>query len=824
VFGLLAAMTVITPTLAQQHDSDMAPAAGEAAPVPTPDEFTVTAEEGIRFRASLGVTEYYDDNIFATQFEEKHDLVTLISPAVSAESKWAQHSLNFGASADIYRNKNFRNEDAEDARVYGNGRYDIGESSNLFGGLSWTRSHEDRSSPDQIVGITPTIFHVMEGFGGYALDNEKYALRLGATYADYDYDDVPTLEDTVNNDDRDREQASAGLRLGYAVSERYEFFAQAALDNRRYRLDTDDNGFIRDSDGYRLAFGMVSSWSHIESEVLVGYLRQQYDDERFATVSVPDFGVRISTRKKPWSVSGYLDRTLEETTLANASSYLSSRLGVSVRQPVSARTTLNAAAGFTREDFQDITRKDELTFIGAGVQHRVSRGWRIQGDMDRTERDSTAELADFSKTRVFLRLIAATGMPPLATAGDAAGPPAVGGFNGLYAGLLGGRASGTSKVTGRRGPFGDTTELTAEYGNSASAGTVMAGYGRTWGRWYIGLEAEYQPDGSAWRFEREPDQRVIEAKLKDKYGLGARLGYVAAPYVLLFSRFGAARGEYETSYRFQDVVADRTVDLDGVEIAIGNEITLARHLNLRLEYLYSDFDGYGIDFGLTDKFSPREYTARLGLVGTWGGGGNDDQTATAVAAPDFSGFHWGVRGGFGVLESGFEGPRGPPAQRTAELSSFTGAGPVWGLFGGIGSVWGRLYAGLEADVQAESMDWSFEREPDVREVALRKRWTFGIGPRLGFLLRDNVMLFGRAELVGSEFEIRSLLNTEFDSVRRWVSGGRFGLGTEIMYTGGMFWSMDYTYAKYDSEEFGINRPDVFEIEDGVFRLAVGYRF
>lgn len=820
--SFLVAGTGFNSAHAQQENTDPVPSAGDAVPTPA-EALSESTGDSIRYRASVGLTEYYDDNIFAIPFEEREDFVTLISPSVSAESRWSRHAFALGANADIYRYKEFDNEDAEDARIYGNGRYDLNDTSNFFGGLSWKRGHEDRSSPNRTFGLTPTVFHVGEGFVGYALETEQFTLRLGGTYADYDYDDVPTRDDVVNNDDRDREQTSVGLRAGYKLSDLHEGFVQLSLDDRRYRLDADDNGFNRDSSGYGWAVGIASTGAGFESELLAGYLRQDYDDERFESLGVPDFGLRISTRNKPWRISGYIDRTLEETTLAGASSYLSTRLGINARQPIGPRLTVTATAGFTREDFQDIARTDDIAFLGAGVHYRLTQAWRLQADMDRTERDSNAELSDFSKTRIYLRVVGETGMQPLLVDN---GNPVVSStteFEGPYLVLAGGRASGSHRLKGFRGPFGDTTRLSAEYGNSAFAGAVIAGYGKMWGRWHLGGEIESQDGGSAWRFEREPARRVIETSLDRKYGAGIRGGYLAAPNFLLFTRLSAIRGEFDNIYRFQDAVADRRVDLDGAEIAIGGEVALATHLNLRMEWLYSNYDSYEIDYGLTDTFSPREYTTRLGLVGTWGGN-PDDEPVPETTQPDFGGIYWGTRLGFGVLESEFRGPRGPSSLGTSELSDFAGEGPVWGLFTGVGNAWGRFYAGVEIDLQAESLDWTFTREPDVREVSLRKRWTAGIGPRIGYLIRDNVLLFGRAELVRSEFQIRSMLNSEFDSTERWVSGERFGLGIEVLSGGGMFWSMDYTYAEYDSEEFGIRRADVFQSDDGVFRLGVGYRF
>ncbi|MDH3640027.1 MAG: outer membrane beta-barrel protein, partial [Gammaproteobacteria bacterium] len=382
---------------------------------PTEAATDETADHAIRFklRGLIGITEGFDNNIFATEFEEQHDFITIISPTVSASSKWTHLELNYGASADVYRYQDFDNEDAEDWRLFIDGRSDVSESTNLFGGFSHAKNHEQRSSPNDVLGIRPTTFEIYEVFGGYAVDDDWFSLRFGATHADYDYDDVATLAGSVNNDDRDREQSSVGLRVGLPYSDKHEMFAQIAYDDRRYILDVDDNGFMRDSDGYRLALGVTSALEQVESEVLAGFLRQKYDDPRFGTIREPDVGIRISTKGRPWRLSGYLDRTLEETTLAEASGYLSTRLGLGYRQDINLRTTLSVALGYIWEDFQGTDRLDEIASVGAGLGYRLTPGWRFQADLERAARYSNAEFADYIRTRLFFRVVGDTNTTPI---------------------------------------------------------------------------------------------------------------------------------------------------------------------------------------------------------------------------------------------------------------------------------------------------------------------------------------------------------------------------------------------------------------------------
>ncbi|MGD2137794.1 MAG: outer membrane beta-barrel protein, partial [Gammaproteobacteria bacterium] len=159
-------MLVIVTTAALQPGAVVAagdgqPADEEAVPVPAP---LGEDEEGYRagsflLRPEASLTYAYDSNIFATSTDEVDDSIAILSPGLEATSIWNRHMLEFNAGGAFGRYRTNDNEDYDDYWGNVNGRYDISDSSNVFGGLDYAHEHEERGSPESgPAGDEPTVF------------------------------------------------------------------------------------------------------------------------------------------------------------------------------------------------------------------------------------------------------------------------------------------------------------------------------------------------------------------------------------------------------------------------------------------------------------------------------------------------------------------------------------------------------------------------------------------------------------------------------------------------------------------------------------------
>lgn len=356
---------------------------------------------------ALSLAETYDDNIFATGSTRSDDFVTTLAPAIRARSDWSQHSLNFNAGAEVGRYAKSGGEDYEDFNVGADGRVDITRQTQLTAGLSFADEHEDRSSPNDVNGRTPTEYDLINGNLGLTHKFNRVSVGLSGGASDYDYDDVGTSAGTtINNDDRDRREYVASLRLGYDIQESYEAFVRGNWNNREYDSAVDDGGVNRDSDGHGVDAGIKIDLTGVtQAEFFGGWYTQNYSD---ATLKDPDgtnFGARVYWTPTPLtSVRINVTRAVSETTTAGSSSTVDTTGGVKVEHELRRNILLNAGISYTDSDYQGGTRNDDLIDTGVGANYLLNRNFGVEAAYRYRINDSNDTSQGWVRNQITIRL------------------------------------------------------------------------------------------------------------------------------------------------------------------------------------------------------------------------------------------------------------------------------------------------------------------------------------------------------------------------------------------------------------------------------------
>ena len=380
----------------------------------------------------LGIAGSFNDNIFLTDTGEEEDFIAVISPALELRSDWEVHALELNVGADIGRNADFSSEDYEDARAGLDGRLDLSRTDYLFIGAGFRRGHEDRGDPDDIAaGREPGIFHVISAnLGAYGEMTNRFHIRVEATFDDLNYDDVDTSLPPLfiaNNDDRDRQVFEAKLRPGYNLDPgtQWEVFVQGAISDRDYDSLTDLNqlppppvppppvplGLDRDSTGYEAVAGLaldLTKFGFTLAEVYAGYLARDYDDGRLETVDGPSFGATVAYAASPvTTLQASVSRFIQETTLAGTSGIMQTVVGGSLDHLFRRNLALNVRAVFTNNDYEGITRDDDIFGAGAGLTYFLTRNFNVEARYRFRSRDSDAlPSADYSRNQVLIAVTA----------------------------------------------------------------------------------------------------------------------------------------------------------------------------------------------------------------------------------------------------------------------------------------------------------------------------------------------------------------------------------------------------------------------------------
>lgn len=348
----------------------------------------------------------YNSNVYADETDVRDDFIGVLKPSVGVYSIWSRHSLGMRAGADIGRYAEYETENYEDFFVSGDSRLDIFHSAALSGELDLARRHEDRSSPDDVNGETPTEYYDLSGGvkGDYRVS--RIALQGNVRYQYLDYEDVESSTGmTINNDDRDRLVGRMGGRVGYEVIPDHLLFLGGEYNNRDYIDAVDDGGVDRDSQGYELELGVQFPVTAIvQGELSGGWQQQFYASDQFEDVGGYAFNAALTwfpTELTTVDLEG--GRTIEETTTQGASGYFKSSLRLAVAHELRHNVILRADAGLSQDDYRGIERTDYSYSASVGARYLLNRNFYLGADYRFRQRDSDNDSSDFTRHIMMLR-------------------------------------------------------------------------------------------------------------------------------------------------------------------------------------------------------------------------------------------------------------------------------------------------------------------------------------------------------------------------------------------------------------------------------------
>lgn len=371
--------------------------------------------EGLPVRAmrlypELGLEVLYNDNVFADDSMAEGDTALRLLPQLKLDSRSSRHRAEIGANLDIARYDDYDSEDFEDFRFWGLGEMQVRDGE-IRAELRLAELHELRTSPDDRGGSGLTEYSRNSFYGAYTHRPGRLLIRGDLKLTNLDFDSTPGLPgSTGNNDDRDRDVADIGVRVGYGLSPDYALYTEARFDSVDYDQEFDRDGFRRSSDGVELRLGTLLDFTgRTSGEFYVGYISRDYDDSRFSDTDGPSFGGRVDwniTGLTTLSVSG--DRSIDDTTIVGASGITKSRLTLSAEHELLRNLLIGAIVGVGNDDFENYDRDDDLRLFEIGGKYLMNRytqvlfGYRYQ-DRDTSPINSGGNIYEINE--VFVRIV-----------------------------------------------------------------------------------------------------------------------------------------------------------------------------------------------------------------------------------------------------------------------------------------------------------------------------------------------------------------------------------------------------------------------------------
>ena len=796
----------------------------------------------------LSLAATYDDNIYAERTNVSADFIYTLTPTLALKSNWTQHALNLDLGGDIDRYRGNDSEDVTDYWLGFDGHYDLGAKSNLFGGVRHSRDHEDRSTPgsrNPTAELNPTAYYHDEAHLGLAHSSGALRLRVGGTYDQYDYEDgVSSLGVAVDNDYRDHVLDSLGARLGYVLSPQYELFGQFATDNREYDNLIPSQAFNRDSDGYRAAVGVRFTLQpqRLVGEVFAGAMRQDYDYSGFSDISQPYFGaLAVWKPTSQVTATGFIDRTLEETTVNDGTVYASGSLdttyGFEVEHQLSSKLSVNGRAAYTRSDFQNYDRLDTIIDAGAGLRYFVAPQIYLGADLRITDRDSNDLNGQYASNQIMVNIGYTPArnrdysIIPEAEAGAPEAPRTPGLFSGFYLGAQLGHGALTTKTLGTRGAGTDEADMGGFGGNYG----LFGGWGTEINDWYLGVELDASDSNASWFHNKDKPDAVTTYIDKDySYGLSARVGYLFDGG-MLYGKLGAVSTKYRTYYTQNDSLAGAFAqehDEDATRWGVGLEIPASRNLFVRTDYSHTRYDGNTLPYLATGVVETEVFDTSVSIfsVGLGWRFGDEGPTLPSRSATELRGLYLGASLGYGTLGTSATGTHDIGVAPVSFTGDFANSGFSGGIFTGYGYTFNQVYVGLELDAEAANFGWYHVRDtggPGGRDFSAEKTGSYGAALRVGYVVDNGSLLYGQVGPVQTRFNTHYRVGNNVTDLSNTRNGTRIGVGAEIQAAENAFVRMDYSHTHYGEVDFvSANNLDEmsFENSENLFRLGLGFRF
>jgi len=356
----------------------------------------------------VGVTESYNDNIYATNSALFSDFITNVAPDVQFRTNWNNNSIALDANSSSNFYTKHTTENTTDYSVTGNGRFDITRQEYLAvrGGYSFL--HEDRTSPNNSFGILPTTFGLTDGEVEYFDKFNRLSLTANGVFNKFNYNNVGNGSGGfILNTDRSRAEYTGSVRLGYELRSLLEVYVKGTGSDRSYDHKVSSDGFERSSTGYTATSGMALDMGGITfGEIGVGYMARSYQDPRFLSVS----GVTASAAVT-WNVTTLTtvrlsaQRSIEETIAAGSSGFVASTGSLTIDHELLRNLLLNLSGGVDYNKYQqDAGRTDLVPKASVGATYSMNRNLTLSAKYSYRNQEDSSPTLSFTQNLALVRL------------------------------------------------------------------------------------------------------------------------------------------------------------------------------------------------------------------------------------------------------------------------------------------------------------------------------------------------------------------------------------------------------------------------------------
>ncbi|MDO6592942.1 outer membrane beta-barrel protein [Neptuniibacter sp. 1_MG-2023] len=343
----------------------------------------------------------YDDNIFASESNEKSSTKVIISPSVQlkAEQGLNEYSVNYVLTQGNYQDSSADNY--TDHQLSGRAFFDFNIRNRLELLAGYLDTHEDRGSGlnqglNATINDVPIEYHVNSMQGAYEFGGKdaKGRIRFVAGVQDREYDNFRTQTEV-----KDRQTVNTSVTFYYRVMPKTSLLFEV----RNKDIDYDLSTVSLDSSERKYLLGATwDATAKTSGTVKFGYAEKDFD----SALREDDDGVswELSMRWSPKSYSVLdisTDKKAEETD--GTGNYIDmTSLDLQWTHAWTDLWRSRVYYGASNSDYVSSTREDDMISYGLGVDYDVRRWLNFGLDYVYSERDSNQANLDYERNTIFL--------------------------------------------------------------------------------------------------------------------------------------------------------------------------------------------------------------------------------------------------------------------------------------------------------------------------------------------------------------------------------------------------------------------------------------
>ena len=201
----------------------------------------------------------------------------MLRPTLILDSDWLNHAVTAQIGAEFARHQDFNGENYNDFFISSGPRIDVDENTILNLDLGYSLTHVARgSTDDELEGAEPSIDAVLTAHADWAYQSDKYSTRLLYDFLQSDARDNGLIE----RDFLDLRSHTWVFRQGYEFTAGTTAWLQPGWELVNYRQSRDDNGLVRDNQGWSLLAGLTIDRSAVSFlELGLGVMSRDFEQD-----------------------------------------------------------------------------------------------------------------------------------------------------------------------------------------------------------------------------------------------------------------------------------------------------------------------------------------------------------------------------------------------------------------------------------------------------------------------------------------------------------------------------------------------------------------